>query len=139
VTEDRFPLPAVYAVLLVLGAALGVWCAFLVPVRLPGGIEGLADVVALVGNLLIGAFAARGTRELLSAAMPGIGWLVTVLVLLTLHWPPDEVVVPGALGADLGIGTVGNLFIFAGAGGAILAVVLGSRFIRTGNRPRLAE
>jgi hypothetical protein len=131
---DRFPLAAVQAVLFLLGVALGVWGAFLVPLRLPGGLEGLADVIALGGNLVVGLAAARGTGSLLAAAMPGIGWLVTVLVLGSVARPSDEVVLPGALPTDPGIGTVSALFLAAGALGTILAVVISNRRMRAPRR-----
>lgn len=130
VSEDRFPLFLVYIVLFVLGAALGVWGAFLVPTRLPGGIEGLSDVIALVGNLVVGFLAAMGIRSVAAAAMPGVGWLLTVLVIGTVARPGDEVVIPSGLGSDPGIGTVGTLFLFAGALGAVAAVLLANWRLR---------
>jgi hypothetical protein len=133
--EDPFPIAAVHAVLFLLGAALGVWGAFLIPVRLPGGIEGLADVVALLGNLIIGVAAAWGAGSLLAAAMPGIGWLVSVLVLSSVARPADEVVLPGKLASDPGIGTVAGLFLFAGALGTVLAVVIANRYTQRSRRP----
>lgn len=124
---DRFPLAAVYAVLLVLGALLGIWGAFLVPLRLPGGIEGFSDVLALVGNILVGFFAARGARSVPAAAMPGIGWLVAVLAAGTVARPHDEVVIPSSLGSDPGIGKVGTFYLLLGAVGAVAAVLLANR------------
>lgn len=133
VREDRFPVALVYVVLVLLGVALGVWGAFLVPLRLPGGIEGLADVIAFVGNIAVGFLAAIGVRSVAAAAMPGVGWLVTVLALGTVARPSDEVVIPSGLGNDPGIGTVGTLFLFAGAVGAVLAILLANwRLRRTG-------
>lgn len=125
--EDRFPLAAVYAVLFLLGAALGIWGAFLVPLRLPGGIEGFADVLAFVGNVVVGFFAARGVRNVPAAAMPGIGWLIAVLLVGTYVQPADEVVIPGKLPTDPGIGTVGNLYLLVGAVGAMAAILLANR------------
>lgn len=125
--EDRFPLAAVYAVLLLLGAALGVWGAFLVPLRLPGGIEGFSDVLALVGNIVVGFFAGRSARSVPAAAMPGIGWLFAVLAIGTVARPADEVVIPSSLGSDPGVGTVGTLYLLLGAVGAIVAVLLANR------------
>ena len=125
--EDRFPLAAVYAVLLVLGAALGVWGAFLVPLRLPGGIEGFSDVLALGGNVAVGFLAARGARSVPAAAMPGIGWLVAVLAVGTIARPADEVVIPATLGNDPGIGHVGTFYLLLGAVGAVAAVLLANR------------
>jgi len=120
----------VYVVLLLLGAALGIWGAFLVPLRLPGGIEGLADLIAFGGNLTVGVLAARGTRDVPAAAMPGIGWLLSTLVVSTVARPSDEVVIPAKIASDPGIGTVGTLFLFAGALGAVAAVVLANRTLR---------
>jgi hypothetical protein len=125
--EDRFPLGAVYAVLLLLGAALGVWGAFLVPLRLPGGIEGFSDVLALVGNIAVGFLAARGARSVPAAAMPGIGWLVAVLVVGTVARPADEVVIPARLGNDPGVGKVGTFYLLLGAVGAVAAILLANR------------
>ena len=133
VPEDRFPVALVYVVLFLLGSALGVWGAFLVPLRLPGGVEGLADVIAFVGNLAVGFLAALGVRSVAAAATPGVGWLLTVLVFGTWARPSDEVVIPSGLGNDPGIGTVGTLFLFAGAIGAVLAILLANwRLRRTG-------
>lgn len=125
--EGRFPLGAVYAVLLLLGAALGVWGAFLVPLRLPGGVEGFSDVLAVVGNIAVGFLAARGARSVPAAAMPGIGWLVAVLVLGTVARPADEVVIPASLGNDPGIGHVGTAYLLLGAVGAVAAILLANR------------
>lgn len=124
VPKERIPLALIYVVLLLLGAALGVWGAFLVPLRLPGGIEGLADIIALLGNLAVGFLAAMGLRSVGAAAMPGVGWLLTVLAIGMVARPPDEVVIPSGLGSDPGIGTVGTLFLFAGAIGAVAAILL---------------
>jgi hypothetical protein len=132
---DRFPLAAVHAVLFLLGAALGVWGAFLIPLRLPGGTEGLADLIAFGGNLGVGLAAARLSSSLPTAATPGIGWLVSVLVLGSVARPRDEVVLPGKLAADPGIGTVSALFLLAGALGTVLAVVLANRYTRRTVRP----
>jgi hypothetical protein len=125
--HDRFPLGAVYAVLVLLGAVLAVWGAFLVPLRLPGGIEGLADVIAFGGNLAVAVLAARGSRNLQAAAMPGLGWLIAVLVLLTVQRPTGEVVIPGGIGNDPGIGVVGTVFLFAGAAGAVVGLLVAGR------------
>ena len=130
VQGDRFPLALVYVVLFLLGAALGVWGAFLVPLRLPGGIEGLADVIALVGNISVGYLATMGVRSITAAALPGVGWLITVLVLGSVARPSDEVIIPSGLGSDPGIGTVGTLFLLAGAVGAVVAVLLANWRLR---------
>ena len=125
--EDGFPLSAVYAVLFLLGAALGIWGAFLVPLRLPGGIEGLSDVLALVGNIAVGFLAARGARSVPAAAMPGVGWLIAVLAVGSYVRPADEVVIPSKIASDPGIGTVGTLYLLLGAVGAVVAILLANR------------
>lgn len=125
--EDGFPLSAVYAVLFLLGAALGIWGAFLVPLRLPGGIEGLSDVLALVGNIAVGFLAARGARSVPAAAMPGVGWLIAVLAVGSFVRPADEVVIPSKIASDPGIGTVGTLYLLLGAVGAVVAILLANR------------
>src|SRR3954466_4884585 len=133
--DDRFPLAAVHAALFLLGAALGVWGAFLVPLRLPGGTEGLAVLVAFAGNLAVGVGAARGARSVPAAATPGIGWLIAVLLLSSVARPSDEVILPSRLPTDPGIGTVATMFLFAGALGAVLAVVVANRLARSDPRP----
>ena len=133
--DDRFPLAAVHAALFLLGVALGLWGAFLVPLRLPGGIEGLAGVIALAGNLGAGVAAAYLARSVPAAATPGIGWLFAVLATSAFVRPSDEVILPGRLGTDPGVGTVATLFLFAGALGAVLAVVIANRFTRRAGRP----
>lgn len=133
--DDRFPLAAVHAGLFLLGVALGVWGVFLVPLRLPGGVEGLADVIAFGGNLGVGVAAAYGARSLPAAATPGIGWLVAVLTTSSLVRPSDEVILPSSLGSDPGIGTVATLFLVAGAVGAVLAVVIANRYTLRSSAP----
>jgi hypothetical protein len=45
-------------------------------------------------------------------------------VIGTVARPRDEVVIPSGLGSDPGIGTVGTLFLLAGAIGAVAAILL---------------
>src|SRR3954452_7544872 len=129
--DDRFPLAAVHAALFVLGLALGFWGAFLVALRLPGGTEGAAFLFAFAGNLAVGVAAARGARSVPAAATPGVGWLIAVLLLSSVARPSDEVILPSRLPSDPGIGTVATLFLFAGALGAVLAVVIANRLARS--------
>ena len=123
---------AANAALAALGVALGVWGAFLVPLRLPGGVEGLAVAVSVVGNFTAGVLGARGTGSATSAAMPGLGWLVAVLALGGLPLRPGDVVIPGGLPADPGVVTVGVLFFVGGAAAMVAAVVVAGRRGRTG-------
>jgi hypothetical protein len=110
-----------------------------VPLRLPGGIEGFSVLLALVGNAVIGAGAARLSGSLPAAVMPGIGWLVTMLLTVGYLEPSDEAVIPSALVSDPGIGTVGALYLFAGPVGTIFAVWWAQRFTRRAERPRQSE
>src|SRR3954453_7619521 len=64
-------LAAGYAVLFVLGVAIGVYGAFLVPLRLFGGVEGLADVIGFAGLLCAGYFGAVGFGGAPAAVVPG--------------------------------------------------------------------
>jgi hypothetical protein len=59
--------------------------------------------------------------------MPGVGWLIAVLVVGTVARPPDEVVIPAKLGPDPGVGTVGTLYLLLGAVGAVVAILLANR------------
>lgn len=122
-------LPATYVVLTLLGAALGVWGAFLVPLRLFGGVEGLADVIGVLGPFLAGYLGARGTDRAPAAVLPGIGWLLAVLALGSFS-PGGDVVVPGSLGTDPGIGTVGGLYLVSGLVGILAAGVTAGRRLR---------
>jgi hypothetical protein len=139
VTEDRFPMVAVHLVLVLLGAALGLWGVFLIPLRLPGGIEGFSVLLALVGNAVVGIAATRSTGSLPAAVMPGIGWLVTLMLTVGYVTPSDEAIIPGALPADPGIGTVGAFYLFAGPVGTVLAVTFAQRFTRRAERPTQPE
>lgn len=125
---DGVLITAAYVVLLVLGFVIGVYGAFLVPLRLPGGIEGLADVIGVLGPLAAGYFGAIGLRTAPAAVFPGIGWIVSVLVLG--YSPGGDVVIPGSLGKDPGIGTVGSLYLLSGLLGTLGAGVLASIRLR---------
>jgi hypothetical protein len=59
--------------------------------------------------------------------MPGIGWLIGVLLVGSYVRPADEVVIPGKLPQDPGIATVGNLYLLLGAVGAVVAILLANR------------
>jgi hypothetical protein len=119
---------AAYAVLFVLGVVIGVWGAFLVPLRLFGHVEGLADIVGLAGPLLAGYLGAVGLGVAPAAVVPGIGW---ILAFLTLGYSRGgDVVVPGSLGTDHGVAIVGTLYFFCGLIGTLGAGVLAARRLR---------
>jgi len=125
-----------HAALLLLGVALGVWGLFLVPLRLPGGVEGLSVVVAIVGNLAAARLGGFGFRTPLAAAMPGIGWLLAVVVLVGgLPGHANDVLLPGRLPVDPGIVTVGLLWVLGGAVAALAGVVWVAHTLRPPTTP----
>jgi hypothetical protein len=128
-TRDRALDAAAYVVLALLGAVLGVWGAFLVPLRLFGGVEGLADVIGVVSTAAVGYFGAMGVGRGAAAVAPGIGWLVAVGAVGS-YAPGGDVVVPGKLGTDPGIGTVGGLYLISGLVGVLVAGVAAGRRLR---------
>ncbi|HET7312334.1 MAG TPA: hypothetical protein VFJ17_13515 [Mycobacteriales bacterium] len=125
--RDDVLVVAGHAALLLLGAALGVWGLFLVPLRLPGGVEGLAVVIAVVGNLAAARLGGFGFETPLAAAMPGIGWLLSVLVLVGglpgLPSHAQDVLLPGSLPVDPGVVAVGLGWVGGGAVAALLGVL----------------
>ncbi|HET6818195.1 MAG TPA: hypothetical protein VFH66_13300 [Mycobacteriales bacterium] len=133
--RDDVLVVAGHAALFLLGAALGVWGLFTVPVRLPGGVEGLAVVIAVVGNLAAARLGGFGFGTPLAAAMPGIGWLVALLVLVGglpgLPSHAQDVLLPGRLPVDPGIVTVGLGWV----GGGCLAALVGVIWVARGLRP----
>jgi hypothetical protein len=129
VTRDRLVLVATCVVLVLLGAMIGLWSAFLVPLRLFGRIEGFADVLSFAGILGAGWLGAIGAGRALVAPMPGLGWVVMIYLVGSVS-PGGDVVVPGRLGSDPGIGTVGTVLLFAGLAGMIGAVLLAGRRFR---------
>lgn len=121
-------LVAAYVALFLLGAATGVWGAFLVPLRLFGHLEGLADVVGVAGPLVAGYYGAMGVRTAAAAVMPGIGWIVAVLVLG--YSRGGDVVIPAGLSNDPGVGVVGKAYLVCGLVGLLGAGVLAARRLR---------
>ena len=128
-----------HAALLLLGVVLGVLGTFLVPLRLAGGVEGLSILVAVVGNVAAARLGAFGFGTPLAAAMPGIGWLVAVLVLAGglpgMSGHAQDVLLPGKLPADPGIVAVGTAFLFGGAVAALAGVLWASHRIRSATTP----
>jgi hypothetical protein len=139
VARDDVLVVAGHAALLLLGAALGVWGTFLVPVRLIGGLEGLSVLIAVVGNVAAARLGGFGFGTPLAAAMPGIGWLVAVLVLAGglpgMPGHDQDVLLPGGLPADPGIVVVGTSFLFAGAVAALAGLLWATHRIRSAATP----
>ena len=134
--RDDVLVVAGHAALLLLGAALAVWGMFLVPLRLAGGIEGLSVLIAIVGNVGAARLGGFGFGTPLAAAMPGIGWLVAVLVLAGgLPGHELDVLLPGKLAVDPGIVAVGSGFMFGGALAALAGVLWVAHRVRSGTTP----
>lgn len=121
-------------VLLVIGGLLGLIGCFLVPLRLGGGVEGLAAGIALVGNFGSGLLGGLGNRSRRSALAPGVGWFVAVGVISSLA-PGGDVIIPGKLPVDPGVVTVGEAFLILGIAGAIGALVVTSFYTRRPDAP----
>jgi hypothetical protein len=126
--DGRGTLVATYAVLLVLGFVIGVWGAFLVPLRLFGHVEGLADLIGLAGTALAGRLGGLGLASAPAAVVPGVGWILAVLVLG--YSPGGDVVIPGSLGNDHGVAVVGTLYLVSGLAGTLVAGVAVARRLR---------
>jgi hypothetical protein len=125
-------------VLLVIGGLLGVIGCFLVPLRLGGGVEGLAIAVALIGNLGTGLLGGVGNRSVRSALAPGLGWFLAVGVISSLA-PGGDVIIPGKLPVDPGVTTVGVLFLFLGVAGAVAALGVTAVYTRRVDAPTHLE
>ena len=138
-TRDNVLDVAGHAALLLLGVALGVWGVFLIPLRLPGGVEGLSIVIAVVGNIAAAWLGGFGFRRPLAAAMPGIGWLVAVFALAGglpgMSGHAQDVLLPGKLPADPGVVVVGTGFLFAGAVAALAGVLWVQHRLRSAAPP----
>jgi hypothetical protein len=125
-------------VLLVIGGLLGVIGCFLVPLRLGGGVEGLAIGIALIGNLGTGLLGGVGNRSVRSALAPGLGWFLAVGVISSLA-PGGDVIIPGKLPVDPGVTTVGVLFLFLGVAGAVAALAVTAVYTRRLHAPTHSE
>jgi hypothetical protein len=132
--SERVVTVAIYVVLAVMSALLGVIGAFLVPSRVFGDVEGVSVVLAFVGNAALGMLGGLGTRSLAGAIAPTVGWFVAVGV-LTVFGPGGDVVLAGKLPDDPGVVTVGDAFLFVGILSGALAMLATAYFIRRGNKP----
>ncbi|MHB2022364.1 MAG: hypothetical protein ACYCO3_03395 [Mycobacteriales bacterium] len=112
-----------------LGFELGWLGAFLVPVVLPGGVEGLSVLVAVAGNLAAGWSAALGTGRPVGAASPAVGWFLAVLFAATTT-SNSSLIVPSSIPGEAGSGAVVLAFLVLGALAAIVAVAWQPRRIR---------
>jgi hypothetical protein len=83
----------------------------------------LGAVAAFVFTAGFGAFAGWGLGGREMAALPGMGWLGGVLVLIAVPRPGGDIWIPGS-GADV------YGFLFAGFAGVLAAVPLAARLLR---------
>jgi hypothetical protein len=112
-TGERLAVLAACIVLTAAGLVLGTIEAFLVPVRLFGGLEGLAVVLGVVGNLAVALLAAAGLQTTAGAVAPAAGWFAAASY-ATFFNPRGTVIIPGTLGDDPGVPVVGLLWYFGG-------------------------
>jgi hypothetical protein len=125
-------------VLLLIGGLLGLIGCFLVPLRLGGGVEGLAIGIALIGNFGSGLLGGLGNRSMRSALAPGLGWFLVVGVLSSVARGGD-VLIPGKLPVDPGVVTVGEAFLIVGVAGAIAALMVTAFYTRRPDAPTHTE
>jgi hypothetical protein len=104
--------------------------AFLVPLRLFGGVEGLVVVMAAIGNAGLGMLASFGLDHRSAALAPGLGWFVAASY-FTFVGHGGDVVVPGGLANDPGVVWVGLLWYFLGVGGFGVALIVSALAART--------
>jgi hypothetical protein len=126
---------ATYVLLFGVGVGLAVIEAFLVPLRLFGGVEGLSAVIAVLGNFAVGLLGGFGTATPAGAASPAIGWF-TAMAALSIFAPGGDVVIPGALPVDPGVVWVGTSTLLGGLSASIVPIALTSRYTRRVNAPK---
>jgi hypothetical protein len=109
---------ATWLVLVVLGVELALIGAFLAPsvphvlaVPVPVG-----PLVALVGNLAVGLFGARGTGSRVGAAVPGVAWFITIQFMASSRPEGDLVLTSTATGVAV---------LYLGAIAAAVPILLG--------------
>jgi hypothetical protein len=136
VSRDRLLTGATLVALFVAGVAVGCWSVFLVPLRLPGGIEGLSDVLVVGAGAGLGVFGTWGTRTLAAAVLPGLGILAVVAV-ATITGPGGDVVLAAGVKGDPGLGTVGELVLLAALAGPLVALTIAVRLLRRMPPPAL--
>jgi hypothetical protein len=127
--RDRWLTAATLFALFVAGVMAGCWCVFLVPLRLPGGIEGAADVLVVAAGAGLGVLGTWGTRSLVGAVMPGLGVLAVVAV-ATIAGPGGDVLLAAGVPGDPGLGTVGALVLLAALAGPLVALTIATRMLR---------
>jgi len=127
--RDRWLTVATQVALFVAGLTVGCWSVFLVPLRLPGGIEGMSDVLVVILGAGLGVLGTWGTRTLVASVLPGLGILAVVAV-ATVTGPGGDVLLAGGVKGDPGLGTVGELILLAALVAPLLALVVATRLLR---------
>ena len=126
---DRWLAGATLAALYVAGMVVGCWSIFLVPLRLPGGIEGTADVLVVVAGAGLGVLGSWGTRTLVAAVLPGLG-ILSFVAFATIGGPGGDVLLASRVQGDPGLGTVGGLMLIAALAAPLIALVIALRLLR---------
>jgi hypothetical protein len=126
VSRDRLLDVAAFVVLFVAGLAAGIWCVFLVPLRIGGEVEGLADVLGGLAAAGLGMLGAWGTGRVAAAAMPGLGALVAIGVSGSTG-PGGDILLPGGVAHDSGVGVVAELLLLTVLLGMVAAIVVAAR------------
>lgn len=127
--RDRLLTAATLVALYLAGLVVGCWSVFLVPLRLPGGIEGLSDVLVLAAGAGLGVLGTWGTRTLVAAVLPGLG-ILTVVAVATIAGPGGDVLLAAGVAGDPGLGVVGELVLLMALAGPLLALTLAARLLR---------
>lgn len=136
--RDRWLTVATHVALFLAGIVVGCWSVFLIPLRLPGGVEGLSDVLALVAGAGLGVLGTWGTRTLVAAVLPGLGALAVVAV-ATIGGPGGDVLIAGGVKGDPGLERVGELMLLAALVAPLLALLFATRLLRRPPPPPPAE
>jgi len=126
---DRWLTGVTLAALYVAGVVVGCWSIFLVPLRLPGGIEGMSDLLVLVFGTGLGVLGTWGIRSLVAAVLPGLG-ILTFVALATVGGPGNDVLLASGVPGDPGLGRVGELMLLAAVAAPLLALVVATRLLR---------
>ena len=126
---DRWLTGVTLAALYVAGVVAGCWSIFLVPLRLPGGIEGTSDLLVLVFGTGLGVLGTWGMRSLVAAVLPGLG-ILTFVALATVGGPGNDVLLASGVQGDPGLGRVGELMLLAAVAAPLLALVVATRLLR---------
>lgn len=127
--RDRLLTAVTLVALFLAGVMVGLWCVFLVPLRLPGGIEGLSDVLIPVAGAGLGVLGTWGTRTLVAAVLPGLG-ILAVVALATIAGPGGDVLLAAGVNGDPGLGVVGELVLLVALAGPLLALTIATRLLR---------